>query len=183
METHFNLYYGPRSQSDDLTRGGPMMQTPSVYGGSVTLNSNFSKPNYWRLGTELSSNEIGGQQRGTGRKRWIQALLEIRVLPRPQWFRLIDKRQYVTTLDGGLDATYGNRYVFATADQSVLAMTVRLNYTIKPDVTLELFAQPFTASGDYSAYGEQSSRGSPAPRVWHGRHHDHRGGRSVLPGR
>jgi hypothetical protein len=41
-------------------------------------------------------------------------------------------------------------------------MTVRLNYTIKPDVTLELFAQPFTASGDYSAYGEQAEpRGLP----------------------
>ena len=66
----------------------------------------------------------------------------------------------MTTLDGGLAATYGNRYIFATADQSVLQMTVRLNYTIKPDVTLELFAQPFTASGEYSAYGEQAQ-----PRV------------------
>jgi hypothetical protein len=68
----------------------------------------------------------------------------------------IEKRQYVTTLEGGLPATYDRRYVFATSDQTVLSATIRLNYTFKPDVTLELFAQPFTASGDYYWYSEQA---------------------------
>ena len=160
METQYNIYYGPRALSDDLTRGGPMMQTPRNIGGSISLNSNFSSPNSWRIGTELSRNEIGGSSVALVGNVGFRPSSKMGFSLDPQWFRLIDKRQYVTTLDGGVDATYGKRYIFATADQTVLAMTMRLNYTFKPDVTLELFAQPFTASGDYSGYGEQAQ-----PRV------------------
>jgi hypothetical protein len=160
IETQYNLYYGPRALSDDLTRGGPMMQTPKNIGGSIALNSNFSKPNSWRIATEMSRNEIGGSSVALVGNVGFRPSSKMGFSLDPQWFRLIDKRQYVTTLDGGLDATYDKRYVFATADQTVLAMTMRLNYTFNPDVTLELFAQPFTASGEYSAYGEQAQ-----PRV------------------
>ena len=157
METRFNLYYGPRGLSDDLTRGGPMMQTPSMYGTTITVNSNFSKPNFWRLTSELTRNELGGSGVAIYGGVGFRPSSKFGFSVDPQWFRIIDKRQYVTTLDGGLPETYDHRYVFATVDQSVLAATVRLNYTFKPDVTLELFAQPFTATGDYYGYGEQSA--------------------------
>jgi len=160
VESRFNLFYSPRGLSDDLTRGGPMMQTPSGLGINLNLNSNFASPNSWRVNSEFSRNELGGSYTAVFAGIGYRPSSKLGLSLDPQWYRNIDKRQYVTTLDGGLPATYDRRYVFATADQTVLAATLRLNYTFNPDVTLELFAQPFTASGDYSGYGEQSQ-----PRV------------------
>ncbi len=160
LETRFDIFYSPRSLSDDLTRGGPLMGTPRFIGVSAGANSNFASPNYWRIGAEASRNEIGGTGVSLAGSVGLRPSSKIGLSVDPQWYRQIEKRQYVTTLEGGLPATYDRRYVFATSDQSVLAATFRLNYTFNPDITLELFAQPFTASGDYSAYGEQAE-----PRV------------------
>lgn len=160
VETRFDLYYSPRSLSDDHTRGGPVMQLPALHGITLRINSNFSSPNYWRLASEFVRNQIGGSFVGFFGGLGFRPSSKIGFSLDPQYSRTIQKRQYVTTLDGGLAATYGRRYVFATSDQTVLATTLRLNYTFNPDVTLELFAQPFTASGDYSGYGEQAE-----PRV------------------
>ena len=41
------------------------------------------------------------------------------------------------------------RYVFGTIDQNVLGMSLRLNYTITPDLTIQYWGQPFVAAGQY----------------------------------
>ncbi|MGW8265628.1 MAG: DUF5916 domain-containing protein, partial [Longimicrobiales bacterium] len=46
-------------------------------------------------------------------------------------------------------ATYDTRYIFGELEQTTLSMETRLNVTFTPNLTLELFAQPFIASGDY----------------------------------
>ena len=48
---------------------------------------------------------------------------------------------------GGPAAAYGSRYVFAQIDQSTFVTRLRANYTIGPDLTLELYGEPFAASG------------------------------------
>ena len=60
-------------------------------------------------------------------------------------------------MSGGGTATYGKRYVFAYIDRSTFFTDIRLNYTLKPDVTLEMFLEPFAASGRYDRFGELSA--------------------------
>jgi hypothetical protein len=65
-------------------------------------------------------------------------------------------QQYVTTV---ADATVapqfaGNRYVFGRLQQKTLSMDTRVNVTFTPNLTLEMFAQPFLASGKYSSFKE-----------------------------
>jgi hypothetical protein len=43
---------------------------------------------------------------------------------------------------------------FARLDQTTVAMNTRLNATFTPNLTLELFAQPFVSAGDYSDFME-----------------------------
>jgi hypothetical protein len=47
-----------------------------------------------------------------------------------------------------------DHYVFAHLNQTTVAMTGRLNYTMTPTLSLQLYAQPFVSAGDYSAYKE-----------------------------
>lgn len=41
------------------------------------------------------------------------------------------------------------RYLFASIDQKVINFSFRLNYTIRPDLTIQFWGQPFVASGKY----------------------------------
>jgi Domain of unknown function (DUF5916)/Carbohydrate family 9 binding domain-like len=45
-------------------------------------------------------------------------------------------------------------YVFARLDQRTVAMTARVNYTMTPNLSLQIYAEPFVSAGDYSAYKE-----------------------------
>jgi hypothetical protein len=56
--------------------------------------------------------------------------------------------QYVTRQELNGDS----RYIFGTIDQKVLSMSLRINYNITPDLTIQYWGQPFTASGDYSEF-------------------------------
>jgi hypothetical protein len=48
----------------------------------------------------------------------------------------------------------GNHYVFGELDQTTIAMTMRLNYTMTPTLSLQLYAEPFVSAGDYRAFKE-----------------------------
>jgi hypothetical protein len=72
----------------------------------------------------------------------------------PRYVRSSDPRQYLSTLDGGSDATFGGRYVFGFIERSEISAPLRLNYSFTPDVSLQLYAEPFAASGRYSDIGE-----------------------------
>ena len=48
-------------------------------------------------------------------------------------------------------------YTFARLDQKTLGVTLRLNYTFTPTVSLQVYAQPFIAKGTYSDVRELSA--------------------------
>jgi hypothetical protein len=63
--------------------------------------------------------------------------------------------QYVREVtDVNAPAFYGKRYVFSNIDQTSLSMDTRLNVTFTPTLTLELYVQPFFASGKYYDFEE-----------------------------
>jgi hypothetical protein len=66
-----------------------------------------------------------------------------------------DAAQYVTTVpDSTATAFFGNRYVFAYIKTRTISLDTRLNWTFSPNLTLQLFVQPFIASGAYSSFRE-----------------------------
>ena len=66
-----------------------------------------------------------------------------------------DAAQYVTTItDPTATAFFGKRYVFGFIKTRTLSLDTRVNWTFNPSLTLQLFAQPFIASGAYSSFRE-----------------------------
>ena len=57
---------------------------------------------------------------------------------------------------------YGNRYVFAFIKTRTLSLDTRVNWTFNPNLTLQVYAQPFISSGAYSAFREFAR-----PRTYH----------------
>ncbi len=62
--------------------------------------------------------------------------------------------QYLTSQPGGRPETFGQRYIFGSPNRTTIAMQMRASYTFKPDMTLDVYAEPFAASGRYDRFGE-----------------------------
>ena len=62
-----------------------------------------------------------------------------------------DDAQWVTNQ---MDTTGTTRYVFARIDQTTVGINARFNYTLSPNLSLQLYAEPFVSAGDYANYKE-----------------------------
>ena len=160
MHTSFGIFAWTRSTSPRLTRGGPLMGTGSGVNIDFQLLNNPAKRNSWLVNLSYTTDELGG---------WdytIQGGLEFRPSDRwefsvtPSYSRSVNARQYITTLEGGSEATFGKRYIFSFVDRSTPSIQFRLNYALTPDLSLEVYAQPFAASGRFYDFGELLGAGS-----------------------
>ena len=59
-----------------------------------------------------------------------------------------NRQQYVTTTSFGDEP----RYITARIKQTTYNMTIRLNYVITPNLTIEYWGQPFISNGEYSEF-------------------------------
>ena len=153
-ESSFDVNYLPRSQSDDQTRGGPLMQTPSTWQVGMELGGREGASTSWSVETFTRIDELDGllleTEFGLGFRpgtRWELSL-------DGAYNRYVPMRQYVTTLGGGSAATFGSRYIFAKLEQSEIVARLRLSYALTPDLTIEGYLEPFASSGRYSRFGE-----------------------------
>jgi hypothetical protein len=152
--TEFDVNYLPRAQSDNQTRGGPLMQTPSAWQIGLELSGRDGASTTWSVETFTRPDELGGLL--------LEAEVGLGFRPGTRWEislnaaynRYTPERQYVTTLGGGPAATFGGRYIFARLEQSEIVSQFRLSYAVTPDLTIEGYLEPFASSGRYSRFGE-----------------------------
>jgi hypothetical protein len=62
-----------------------------------------------------------------------------------------DDSQWVTNEEVAGGAT---RYVFGRIDQKTVSFTTRFNYTMTPNLSLQVYAEPVVSAGEYSNYKE-----------------------------
>ena len=147
-----------------LTRGGPLAQDPAGWEWAVNANTTMRRQQHGRLGFQLASDEAGGWSRRVtalgaykGSARWDVSLA-------PSFTTNKTTAQYVTAItDATATSTLGRRYVFADLRQTTVALDTRLNVTLSPEVSFEVFAQPFLSNGDYENLKELSA---PRTHAW-----------------
>ena len=150
----FSLNFNPRGQDERRTRGGPSMGTPQDWNVIGVLRNSSQDRNTWSGRLQYGQNEDAG---------WlydVSGMVSFRPAPRwqfsiePGYTRERQTQQYVDTIARSGPETYGERYVFAFIDRSTIVTQFRLNFTFKPDLTLEVYAEPFAASGNFYNHGE-----------------------------
>jgi hypothetical protein len=143
-----------RSLSNDLTRGGPLMGV----GNQWRATAYVAGPPSATLGI-VGQADVGGSELG-GTLAQLSGTLSLQASPRwklsasPTLRREVVDRQFAGSVAGGPEATYGRRYLFAFIDRSTVTLPVRLDYTMTPDLSLELYGEPFAASGRFHDFGE-----------------------------
>ena len=133
---------------DRCTRGGPVLrQSRGFYpwGGingdsrkkvvpGMWINAGFwdeGKSDYYSLSPSLDFNVSTRMQASLG----------------VNYNKSHDNTQWFDNIVDGAGSTH---YTFAHLDQRTLSMNVRLNYTIKPNMTVEFYGEPFATQGEYT---------------------------------
>ena len=153
----FNIYH-PSYYDERLTRGGPTV----LHYGYNLIGGNFSSDSRSPVVYGINYNWSGpvGNSEG-GRQAYfpyvtLKPSSSISLTLSPSYDHDMTAQQFVTSFqDMAAPAGFGNvRYVFGKLEQKTFSMDTRLNTTFTPNLTLELFAQPFLASGHYTNFKE-----------------------------
>jgi hypothetical protein len=140
---------------DRLTRGGPVGQVPTRTGAGLEINSDSRKKHTYGAFLQHFDDEAGGWSDYIGPRLTLKPMPALRIQFQPSWSRSRSMGQYVTSQeDAAATETFGTRYVFATLDQTELSATTRVDWTFTPRLSLQVFAQPLVASGDFRDFKE-----------------------------
>jgi uncharacterized protein DUF5916 len=138
--------FNARTIDDRVTRGGPAVLTEGFNNFWSFFNSDNRR--------HLSLNVFNGGGKGTG--AWF-ADSETTITLRPitpltlttgvRVNRAVNDNQWTARVTDTSD-----HYVFGRIDQTTVALPQRLNFTMSPTLSLQLYAEPFVSGGAYSAF-------------------------------
>ncbi len=153
-----------RGQDVQGTRGGPSMATPGGWTVSSSLRNSTGSKTAWSLSGNVKGNDFDEHAFEVTGSISARPIPSIQFSIEPDY--LYEKgtggifsgpigNQYLTTIRGsGPVATYNNRYIFGLPDRTTWSTQFRFNYTFRPDVTLDVYMEPFAASVGYRSFGE-----------------------------
>jgi len=148
-----------RSMKDDLTRGGPLMGSPLGGWFNIGIGNNSAATTKYNTYYGYEWNEFGGIYHNFGFYVTTRLGDGLEFAIEPSYLYGNSARQYVKTIDNGPESTFGKRYIFSWLERSEISSRFRINYFFGPNLSLEIYAEPFASSGRYFKFGEL-----PAPR-------------------
>ena len=145
--TNIGGNYEGNSISNSLLRGGPSMLHPSSVNGWFNLGTNSSRKVYATLWANAArGGEDISERYSAGMDFTVKPGQSFTATVTPSLSRNRNDIQYVTRTDDG------GRYILSQINQQIVSMSLRMNYNITPDLTIQYWGQPFLAAMDYNKY-------------------------------
>jgi hypothetical protein len=150
-----HLNYNWRVLSTNLTRGGPLASSPAGWSVSAGVGTDTRKRIASYTGFHYAANEIDGWGAGVFSSIDLRPTKATTISIQPGYSASNSMLQYVQSQsDASAVNTFGRQYVFSEVLQHTLDLTTRLNVTFRPNLSLQFYAQPFVATGDYHGFKE-----------------------------
>jgi hypothetical protein len=141
---------------DRLTRGGPGgYRNPNV-NGWYYFNTDNSRIASFHWDSNFFRDRPGSGGVGVTYNFSVNPRVQFRPVPAVSTevgilqARDVEDTQWVANLQG----TDRSHYVLGRLKQTTTAVTLRLSYTLTPNLSLQLYGQPFASSGRYDRYKE-----------------------------
>ncbi len=128
-------------------RGGDALRTNTRYAMAAGASSDSRKD--VRVNVNVNGNRdpaADSMTFGLDASTTIQARSNLDISVGLGWMQRTDPLQYVDTVEDTMGNTH---YVFGTIQQTVASLTARANWTFSPKLSLQVYAQPFIAAGNY----------------------------------
>jgi hypothetical protein len=135
---------------DRLTRGGPVARSPAAREWSAAMSTDPRRGVTGEADARFGRDERGGWWTGAGAGIAIKPAPNWSISLSPRFSRESTSAQYLATVADPLaTATYGHRYIFAPLERRTVSVRTRANVIFTPGLSLEMYAEPFLASGEY----------------------------------
>ena len=138
-----------QSTSTTLLRGGPSFIIPGNQSFNLNLSTDQSKKLSFFVGNYHGTGDAGS----SGNHEYYagvyyRPLNSVSITIEPDYSIQHYELQYVSTTGTSENPVY----LFGELDQKTLSFTLRVNYTINPELSIEYYGQPFVSAGKYSNY-------------------------------
>lgn len=153
----FYIHY-PGVIDDRALRGGPAIHTVTGHFASVDISSDsrakliggWGGSQFWDAHQAASTNLYANAT--------YRPVSNVSVSFGPSLSKGGSYAQYVSAVsDQTATSFYGTRYVMSNLNQTTLGLDTRFSMTFSPTMTVELYMQPFFASGDYYNFKEYTA--------------------------
>lgn len=149
---HWNLWGGMGVErqvfNNGALRGGPALRGDSF--GFFWLGGSSDARKLVRADLSLDGRVVPASD---SRRLAAQASVSVQALSNFNFSlgalvaKNLDDTQYVSDAE---DTAGAPQYILGRIDQTTLALTVRMSYTFSSNLSLQLYAQPFTSTGGYT---------------------------------
>lgn len=131
-------------------RGGPALKIPGSKNIWLSVSSNDQK----KLTAEIDFSAFGGNIKNTKRNTSYGIVVgyrpskNLKITLNPNFTNSNDEMQYVAQQEYNKQTDY----VFARINHKTLSASLRVNYNITPDLSIQYWGQPFLSSGKYTEF-------------------------------
>jgi hypothetical protein len=150
------MYIGRPAYVDERQlRGGPAVLTARTQIAEVDLSSDSRSKLIGNGSVNYAWDDHGGFAPTFSLSASYRPVSNLSMTFGPSYGLSRNYAQYVTSVaDSTAAAFYGTRYVMSALTQKTLGLDTRLSMTFSPTMSLELYMQPFFATGDYTSFRE-----------------------------
>jgi hypothetical protein len=153
--------YDPSAIDDRLTRGGPRGRQPTQWGGWTQINSSQRSAVSYNLVANYYVDQAHGYTKEISPGLDIRPSSSVHVTISPDLNLYHNTIQFVrAATDPVATPTDGRRYVFGSLFQTTLSATTRVEWTLTPLLSLQLYAQPFASAGRFNSFKELAKPGT-----------------------
>jgi hypothetical protein len=147
--SEMGLAHKPRIFVNTFLRGGPRWRFSQENFGFVFSGTDRSKKFYATLGyVHSSANQDNFKFIRYVMRLNYQPLSALSFSLNTEFEDAPSKTQYITTSS----FNGAPRYITSAIDQKTLSTTLRVNYSLNPNLSIQYYAQPFIARGTYSNF-------------------------------
>jgi hypothetical protein len=138
-----------------LTRGGPLSVAPARLGYSLGLSTDDRNSYQADSGWSYYRDRSGARTWSTYLSVGVTPTPSARLSVGPSYSSAFATAQYAARIaDPTATATFGQRYIFAALDQMTFAVPMRVDWSLTPRLSIQLFTQPFVGTGSFFDYAE-----------------------------
>jgi Domain of unknown function (DUF5916)/Carbohydrate family 9 binding domain-like len=159
--------YDPSRIDDRLTRGGPLGRQPTQWGGWAQITTDQRRSVSYNVNADYYGDEAHGYAKDVMFGVDIRPSSSVHVILTPALSLYHNTIQFVRgTTDALATTTYGRRYVFSNLFQTTLSATTRVEWTLTPLLSFQLYAQPFASAGRFNGFKELATPGTQQYAVY-----------------
>lgn len=143
------LNFNTKTLDTRILRGGPAMYMPAYWAGTLGFHTDYSKMAGFSLsGNFTDSYDNNNRNLNINSGVTFRPINTLKFALNLNYSKNQDNLQYVST------KKFNNQdsYVFAQINQQTLGLTVRVDYNISPELSIQYYGNPFASIGSYSRF-------------------------------